>query len=68
MPIFVYGRGEDGQIGDGSRGDAGPSPLTAFARQRVRDAACGSGHTLCVTAEGAAFAWGRGDDGRTVSL
>ena len=62
MPIHTFGRGEDGQIGDSLRLDSLPTCIPFPLR--VRDASCGSGHTLIVDAAGRCFTWGRGDDGR----
>jgi alpha-tubulin suppressor-like RCC1 family protein len=62
MPVHVFGRGEDGQIGDTARSDS--LPVSIFFPDRVREASCGSGHSLVVSSTGRCFTWGRGDDGR----
>lgn len=34
-----------------------------LSEKKVVDAACGSGHTACITAEGEVFTWGNGKNG-----
>ena len=64
--LYVFGRGEDGQLGLGVRHDRDvPSELMKFASGgRVRQIALGSGHSLVLTCDGEVYATGRGDDGR----
>ena len=65
LDIFSWGRGEDGQLGLGDTSDQSTPVLVENLRKvRVREVACGSGHTIVLTREGQVLTWGRGDDGR----
>jgi len=41
-----------------------PKKIEAFAGRRVVAVSAGPGHSLAFTADGAAWSWGRGSDGR----
>ncbi len=63
--LYVFGRGEDGQLGAGVRRDRDmPEMIKLASGVRMRQIALGSGHSLILTCEGEVFATGRGDDGR----
>eukprot|EP00639_Heterosigma_akashiwo_P016685 CAMPEP_0206393448 /NCGR_PEP_ID=MMETSP0294-20121207/20727_1 /ASSEMBLY_ACC=CAM_ASM_000327 /TAXON_ID=39354 /ORGANISM="Heterosigma akashiwo, Strain CCMP2393" /LENGTH=253 /DNA_ID=CAMNT_0053847053 /DNA_START=168 /DNA_END=925 /DNA_ORIENTATION=- len=63
--VYSWGRGEDGQLGLGDTNDQdAPAAVDALRGKDVRQVACGSGHTVVLTEEGAVYTWGRGDDGR----
>ncbi|KAL7556435.1 hypothetical protein ACA910_020346 [Epithemia clementina (nom. ined.)] len=76
LAVFTWGRGEDGQLGLGDASDQEePTYVDALRGVGVRQIACGSGHTVVLTAEhegaggtmgggGQVYTWGRGDDGR----
>ena len=40
-----------------------PKKIEAFAGQRVVAVSAGSYHSLAITADGAVFTWGKGEDG-----
>lgn len=65
LAVFMWGRGEDGQLGLGDTSDQDePTYVDALRGVGVRQIACGSGHTVVLTTEGEVYTWGRGDDGR----
>jgi len=65
LAVFMWGRGEDGQLGLGDTSDQDePTYVDALRGVGVRQIACGSGHTVVLTTDGEVFTWGRGDDGR----
>lgn len=65
LAVFMWGRGEDGQLGLGDTSDQEvPTYVDALRGVGVRQIACGSGHTVVLTTEGEVYTWGRGDDGR----
>jgi len=63
MNVYMWGRGEDGQIGIGDTNDQF-KPVFIESLKDVKEIACGSGHTVVLTTNGRVFSWGRGDDGR----
>lgn len=74
MPVYSWGRGEDGQLGIGETVDEyRPVLVEALEGKNIRQIACGSGHTVVLTEEydrqsskskSVIYSWGRGDDGR----
>lgn len=65
LAVFMWGRGEDGQLGLGDTSDQDePTYVDALRGVGVRQIACGSGHTVVLTTDGEVYTWGRGDDGR----
>ncbi|KAM3570285.1 hypothetical protein VYU27_007655 [Nannochloropsis oceanica] len=63
--LYSWGRGEDGQCGNGSTHDQElPTPVEGLKHQTVVQIACGSGHTVVLTEDKDVWSWGRGDDGR----
>ena len=63
MNVYMWGRGEDGQIGLGDTSDQF-KPMLIESLKDVKEISCGSGHTVILTSKGRVFSWGRGDDGR----
>ena len=63
MNVYMWGRGEDGQIGLGDTSDQF-KPMLIESLKDVKEISCGSGHTVILTTKGRVFSWGRGDDGR----
>ncbi len=64
MPIYVCGRGDDGQLGVQQSRDSPLTVLAALQHTRVAAVAVGSGHTLLLDEDGRVWSCGRGDDGR----
>lgn len=65
LAVFMFGRGEDGQLGLGDTSDQDePTYVDALRGVGVRQIACGSGHTVVLDTSGQVWTWGRGDDGR----
>lgn len=53
LAVFTFGRGEDGQLGLGDTCDSDePKFVDALRGVGVRQIACGSGHTVVLTADG----------------
>ena len=62
--LWSWGRGAAGRLGHGDeQGQRQPKKIEAFADQRVAVVSAGSSHSLAITADGAAFTWGKGEDG-----
>ena len=55
--LYMWGRGEDGQLGYGANVSLGAPPVGSHV-VRVKDVALALGHTLAITSQGALFAWG----------
>ncbi|KAK2837409.1 hypothetical protein Q5P01_014621 [Channa striata] len=69
MDLLCWGSGELGQTGHDKPGDTGPEEahLTEFTEGglgRVKLLACGSTHSIVVTADNKIFAWGNGTSGQ----
>lgn len=65
LACFLWGRGEDGQLGIGDTSDQeSPTYVDSLRGVGIHQIACGSGHTVVLTREGDVYTWGRGDDGR----
>ncbi len=63
--VFSWGEGDDGKLGHGGRANCDrPRLIEALRARRVRDVACGSGHSAAVTAAGELYTWGSGEYGR----
>ena len=64
--VYVWGNGEQGQLGLGSRVKLMECPtlVTSLKHEVVLDIVCGETHVLCVTELGRVFAWGQGVVGR----
>jgi len=64
MPVYVCGRGDDGQLGIVQSRDTPLTIVPYFANIRLSSVAVGSGHSLFLSVDGQVYAVGRGDDGR----
>ena len=63
--VFVFGNGEQGQLGLGSKVRCVDFPSKVELKdQFVVDICCGETWTVCLTAEGKLFGWGQGKVGR----
>ncbi len=63
--VFCWGRGDHGQLGDGSYDERHVPGPVAQPRPATRLFGGASGHwTLALATDGTAFAWGRGEDGQ----
>lgn len=62
--VYVFGHGQDGQIGTGSRITHNTTPQLVTGVKDATQVSCGGGHTAAVTAGGQLFVWGRGSDGQ----
>jgi len=63
--IWSWGFGADGQLGHGDEQTQQlPKKVEAFSGQRVVAVSAGGNHSLALTADGAVWSWGRGDNGR----
>ena len=62
--VWSWGRGTYGRLGHGDEQDELlPKKVEAFAGQRVVAVSAAIFHSLAVTADGAVFTWGKGEDG-----
>ena len=62
--VWSWGWGGFGQLGHGDvQRQLLPKKVEAFASQCVVAVSAGVYHSLAVTADGAVFAWGKGEDG-----
>ena len=63
--VWSWGEGGEGELGHGDEQDQLlPKKIEAFAGLRVVAVSAGLYHSLAITADGAAWSWGRGDYGR----
>ncbi|KAJ8681467.1 hypothetical protein QAD02_017254 [Eretmocerus hayati] len=63
--VFSWGEGEDGKLGHGNRASLDkPRLIEALRSRRVRDIACGSGHSAAIASNGELYTWGLGEYGR----
>ena len=64
--VFTWGSGSNGQLGLGPVSESMVPALVSgiLEGQAVTQADTGDRHTVCVTKEGAAYAWGAGDSGQ----
>jgi len=61
---WSWGKGEEGRLGHGDdQRQLLPKKVEAFAGQCVVAVSAGVYHSLAVTADGAVFTWGKGEDG-----
>jgi alpha-tubulin suppressor-like RCC1 family protein len=60
--VFVWGNGEAGQLGLGSRvkNRDVPSQVTALQNEVIVDVVCGEAHLICVSKAGTLYGWGQG--------
>src|SRR5581483_3834219 len=62
---FCWGRGDDGQLGDGGTADsAAPVAVIVPAGAPLTAIAAGAAHTCAVDSAGGVWCWGRGSDGQ----
>ena len=62
--LWSWGGGSRGQLGHGDdQPQLLPKKVEAFAGQRVVAVSAGAYHSLTLTADGAFFTWGQGEDG-----
>ncbi|KAF6037593.1 HERC2 [Bugula neritina] len=63
--VFAWGEGDDGKLGHYSRATCDtPRLIECLRSKRVRDIACGSAHSACITSNGELYTWGLGEYGR----
>ena len=63
--VWSWGNGVDGRLGHGDMQDQWqPTKVEAFAGQRVVAVSTGPFHSLTLTADGAVWSWGDGEEGR----
>ncbi len=63
--IFSWGRGDDGQLGHGSKKlTVTPSMIGLLASTKIVDVDTRGSHVVAVDSDGFAYSWGRGDDGQ----
>ena len=63
--VWSWGWGFQGMLGHGyTQHQQLPKKVEAFADQRVVAVSAGERHSLALAADGAVFAWGKGDGGR----
>jgi len=63
--VWSWGFGGSGQLGHGNWQDQLlPKKVEAFAGQRVVAVSAGARHSIAITADGAAWSWGGGGQGR----
>lgn len=62
--VLAWGRGSQGQLGDGSTGSAAfPVRVTLPPGTKVKAISAGSDHNLAITTTGRLYAWGYNHDG-----
>ena len=62
--LWSWGEGSYGLLGHGDQqGQLLPKKVEAFAGRRAVAVSAGEGHSLAFTADGAVFAWGKGETG-----
>ncbi|XP_015510519.2 E3 ubiquitin-protein ligase HERC2 [Neodiprion lecontei] len=63
--VFSWGEGEDGKLGHGNHLSLHkPRLIEALKSRRIRDVACGSGHSAAIASNGELYTWGLGEYGR----
>ncbi|RLU17868.1 hypothetical protein DMN91_010107 [Ooceraea biroi] len=63
--VFSWGEGEDGKLGHGNCVSLDkPKLIEALKSKRIRDIACGSGHSAAIASNGELYTWGLGEYGR----
>ena len=61
--VFVWGYGNDGQLGNKDRGNLNQPKKITFDKKIIK-VACGGGHTGLITEDGELYLFGRGRDGQ----
>ncbi|ETV68259.1 hypothetical protein, variant 1 [Aphanomyces astaci] len=63
--VYTWGLGKDGQLGLGTNDDRNiPRKLSELDGLHIVQVACGGGHTVCVSADGNLWVFGRGRSGQ----
>ncbi|XP_066595212.1 E3 ubiquitin-protein ligase HERC2 [Prorops nasuta] len=63
--VFSWGEGEDGKLGHGNTHSLDkPRLIETLKSKRIRDIACGSGHSAAISSSGELYTWGLGEYGR----
>lgn len=63
--VFSWGEGEDGKLGHGNCTTLDkPRLIEVLKSKRIRDIACGSGHSAAIASNGELYTWGLGEYGR----
>ncbi|KAL2717183.1 E3 ubiquitin-protein ligase HERC2 [Vespula squamosa] len=63
--VFSWGEGEDGKLGHGNCVSLDkPRLIETLKSKRIRDIACGSGHSAAIASNGELYTWGLGEYGR----
>lgn len=63
--VFSWGEGEGGKLGHGNGNSLDkPRLIEALKSKRIRDIACGSGHSAAISSNGELYTWGLGEYGR----
>ncbi|XP_011141461.1 E3 ubiquitin-protein ligase HERC2 [Harpegnathos saltator] len=63
--VFSWGEGEDGKLGHGNCTTLDkPRLIESLKSKRIRDIACGSGHSAAIASNGELYTWGLGEYGR----
>ncbi|XP_020288916.1 E3 ubiquitin-protein ligase HERC2 isoform X1 [Pseudomyrmex gracilis] len=63
--VFSWGEGEDGKLGHGNCVSLDkPKLIETLKSKRIRDIACGSGHSAAIASNGELYTWGLGEYGR----
>jgi alpha-tubulin suppressor-like RCC1 family protein len=66
--VWCWGRGDEGQIGDGARGDRpAPTLLALGDGVTATDVAAGGAHSCALVTTGKVLCWGRGAEGQVAS-
>ena len=64
VSVWSWGFGYHGKLGHGDeQHQLLPKKVEAFAGQRVVAVSAGSSQSIAITADGAVFTWGKGEDG-----
>ena len=62
--VWSWGRGGSDQLGHGDQqNQLLPKKIEAMAERRVVAMSVGGVHSFAITADGAVFTWGKGEDG-----
>ena len=63
--LYTWGGGDRGRLGLGSEEDSHtPQLVVALEEKAICQVSCGTFHTLALTTDGMAYAWGSGKDGK----
>jgi alpha-tubulin suppressor-like RCC1 family protein len=62
--LWCWGDNASGQVGRGEFGNAVVTPEQVGSDPNWKDVTCGEAHTCALTMSGAAYCWGKNDDGQ----